>query len=223
MKASPIYLLGLGILEACGSRTIIPLDLLRVFEVVRCCAQMVLKWGHRSLILKQLTAMQRTAAKLSALVWAGRSSSPPKKLESLYSLLLRTVQSVTNDIDDECCRIPKVVRDCFCEDCDPEFVKGFVHPLLLVQAEFVEFLQIYMWDSDSLSIWVLDGLLDLLVEENDRMGWLDQFDKITNSILKILSTGDCFHGHSQRAHYLIQPKRDRDSQGLYQTIFQATR
>lgn len=223
VKSSPIYQIGMGIIDACDSRTIVALDLLRVFEVVRFCAQMTLKWGHHTLVLRQLSAMQRTSAKLSALVWAGRNNTLPKKLESLNLLLIQILQAVTNELGEEAGHIPNIVKDCFNDDLDPDFVKGFVHPLLLVQPEFVEFLQKYTWDNDSLSMWVLDGLLDLLTEDNDRSGWLDQFDKITASILKLIGSEDCFHAQSQRAQYLIQPKRDRDREGLYHAIFSITR
>ncbi|GMH39310.1 hypothetical protein BSKO_07208 [Bryopsis sp. KO-2023] len=219
VKSSPIYMLGSGIIEACESRAIIPLDLYRVFEVVRCCALMTLKWGDRTLIFKALNSMHRTSAKLSTLVWAGRNNSLHKKLESLNGLLVTSVRNVITEIGEDGGRVPRDIKDCFFNEWNPDFIKGFVHPVLLIQDVFLEFLQAYMRDSDTLSMWVLDGVLDLLTEENERLGWLDQFDKISASILKLLATQDCFYTQSQRVQYLITPRREHDREGLYQTVF----
>lgn len=219
VKSSPIFLLGTGIIEACESRAIIPLDLYRVFEVVRCCALMTLKWGDRSLIFKALNSMHRTSSKLSTLVWAGRNNTLHKKLESLNGLLVTTVRNVISEIGEDGARVPKHIKDCFFHEWNPDFVKGFIHPLLLTQDVFLEFLQAYMRDSDALSMWVLDGILDLLTEENERLGWLDQFEKITACILKLLATQDCFYSQSQRVQYLVASRREHDREGLYQTVF----
>ncbi|GMH39011.1 hypothetical protein BSKO_06909 [Bryopsis sp. KO-2023] len=207
VEASPVFKLGTGLLDVFqrGEWTV-DSDLVPLFDVVCSCVLVTLQLGYKPLWTRAVRVLSKVSSDLAKTVWGGHAVQM-LKLETVNKIFARLVrEGVAGEGPSSGApyEISMEMREEFAQH--PHLAKGFVHPLMLVKDEFVEFLQAYIWDCDNATFQVLEAMEDLLSDEASLAG--HDTVLVSKSICRIAGIEDKFQTH-RMVYWLFRPEQTK--------------